>query len=108
MEQVDEKPSNCVNSPTPANTETQRLLTNPLSTTIDKDSKGNEHMRMNFHVRHYLLRGPFDRILTPNKPSQVSGPLNDGVVLVHLVKMAGQSDFEYHLLALDVKGKRKD
>ncbi|DAA79039.1 TPA_exp: hypothetical protein A8136_2824 [Trichophyton benhamiae CBS 112371] len=58
----------------------------PIATTIDKDSKGNEHMRMNFHV---------------------SGPLNDGVVLVHLVKMAGQSDFEYHLLALDVKGHRR-
>ncbi|KAM5461887.1 mitochondrial import inner membrane translocase subunit tim21 [Microsporum ferrugineum] len=37
----------------------------------------------------------------------VSGPLNDGVVLVHLVKLAGQHDFEYHLLALDVKGHRR-
>ncbi|KAM5446031.1 mitochondrial import inner membrane translocase subunit tim21 [Microsporum audouinii] len=58
----------------------------PIATTIEKDRKGNEHMRMNFHV---------------------SGPLNDGVVLVHLVKLAGQHDFEYHLLALDVKGHRR-
>ncbi|EFR05085.1 import inner membrane translocase subunit tim-21 [Nannizzia gypsea CBS 118893] len=58
----------------------------PIATTIETDRKGNEHMRMNFHV---------------------SGPLNDGVVLVHLVKLAGQHDFEYHLLALDVKGHRR-
>ncbi|KAF3484219.1 import inner membrane translocase subunit tim-21 [Arthroderma uncinatum] len=58
----------------------------PISTTIKKDRKGNEHMRMNFHV---------------------SGPLNDGVVLVHLVKLAGQHDYEYHLLALDVRGHHR-
>lgn len=35
---------------------------------------------------------------------QVEGPLDYGVVNVHLVKRPGQDEFEYKYLALDVKG----
>ncbi len=35
---------------------------------------------------------------------QVEGPLNTGVVNLHMVKRPGQDGFEYKYLALDVKG----
>lgn len=34
----------------------------------------------------------------------VSGPLNDGVVSVHLIMNPETKEFDYHLLALDVQG----
>jgi import inner membrane translocase subunit TIM21 len=34
----------------------------------------------------------------------VSGPRNSGVVFVHMVKAADKNEWEYRLLALDVKG----
>ncbi|KAK2741556.1 mitochondrial import inner membrane translocase subunit tim21 [Myotisia sp. PD_48] len=58
----------------------------PVATTIETDNSGNEHMRMHFNV---------------------SGPLNDGIVRMHLVKPAGEQEFEYRLLALDVQGHRR-
>ncbi|KAI9375329.1 TIM21-domain-containing protein [Aspergillus egyptiacus] len=57
----------------------------PIATTIDKDQQGREHMRMNFHV---------------------SGPRNSGIVFVHMVKPPGSYEWEYRLLALEVKGSR--
>lgn len=35
---------------------------------------------------------------------QVEGPLNSGVVVVHMMKPLDSSNLEYQLLALDVKG----
>lgn len=55
----------------------------PIATTIQQDSLGREHMRMNFHV---------------------AGPLNEGTVHVHMVKPPEEANFQYRLLALDVKG----
>ncbi|PGH16737.1 hypothetical protein AJ79_01610 [Helicocarpus griseus UAMH5409] len=58
----------------------------PIATTVEKDRIGREHMRMNFHV---------------------SGPRNDGVVIVHLIKNPDTHEFEYNILALDVKGHQR-
>ncbi|KAE8374584.1 TIM21-domain-containing protein [Aspergillus bertholletiae] len=55
----------------------------PIATTIEKDRLGREHMRMNFHVE---------------------GPRNQGVVHVHMIKPLDKNEWEYQLLALDVKG----
>ncbi|ODH12835.1 hypothetical protein ACO22_07868 [Paracoccidioides brasiliensis] len=55
----------------------------PIATTIEKDRIGREHMKMNFNV---------------------SGPRNDGVVSVHLIKNPETHEYEYNILALDVKG----
>ncbi|OKL61955.1 Mitochondrial import inner membrane translocase subunit tim21 [Talaromyces atroroseus] len=54
-----------------------------ISTTIQKDSLGREHMYMNFHVE---------------------GSLNEGTVHVHMIKPVDESSFQYRLLALDVRG----
>ncbi|EEQ92057.1 hypothetical protein RJZ56_000733 [Blastomyces dermatitidis] len=58
----------------------------PIATTVEKDRIGREHMRMNFNV---------------------SGPRNDGVVSVHLIKNPQTNEFEYNILALDVKGHQR-
>ncbi|KKZ63798.1 hypothetical protein EMCG_01902 [[Emmonsia] crescens] len=58
----------------------------PIATTVEKDRVGREHMRMNFNV---------------------SGPRNDGVVIVHLIKNPKTHEFEYNILALDVKGHQR-
>ncbi|KAJ5485108.1 L-galactonate dehydratase [Penicillium diatomitis] len=55
----------------------------PIASTIEKDRLGREHLRMNFNVE---------------------GPLNTGVVFVHLMKPLDKDEWEYQLLALDVKG----
>ncbi|KAJ5474469.1 hypothetical protein N7475_004035 [Penicillium sp. IBT 31633x] len=55
----------------------------PIASTTEKDRLGREHLRMHFHVE---------------------GPLNSGVVVVHMIKPLDKSNFEYQLLALDVKG----
>ncbi|KAJ5787098.1 hypothetical protein N7457_002088 [Penicillium paradoxum] len=55
----------------------------PIASSTEKDRLGREHLRMHFHVE---------------------GPLNSGVVVVHMIKPLDKSDFEYQLLALDVKG----
>ncbi|KAI3109367.1 hypothetical protein CBS147333_5689 [Penicillium roqueforti] len=55
----------------------------PLASSAEKDRLGREHLRMHFHVE---------------------GPLNSGVVIVHMMKPLDKSKFEYQLLALDVKG----
>ncbi|KXG54041.1 Mitochondrial inner membrane translocase complex, subunit Tim21 [Penicillium griseofulvum] len=55
----------------------------PIASSVEKDRLGREHLRMHFHVE---------------------GPLNSGVVVVHMMKPLDKSNFEYQLLALDVKG----
>lgn len=57
---------------------------------------------MNFNVSKPSSR--FSGKEFPNVRVQVSGPKNTGVVTVHMIKGQGQRDFEYQLLALDVKG----
>ncbi|KAJ5105546.1 hypothetical protein NUU61_002893 [Penicillium alfredii] len=65
------------------NTWSRWARSRPIATTVEKDRLGREHLRMNFHVE---------------------GPLNSGVVIVHMMKPLDKSDLEYQLLALDVKG----
>ncbi|KAJ5176154.1 L-galactonate dehydratase [Penicillium canariense] len=55
----------------------------PIASTVEKDRLGREHLRMHFHVE---------------------GPLNSGVVSVHMMKPLDKNEWEYQLLALDVKG----
>ncbi|KAI0863658.1 import inner membrane translocase subunit tim-21 [Xylaria cubensis] len=55
----------------------------PIASTLKTDAQGADHLVMHFYVE---------------------GPLNDGVVYVHLVKRAGHSEFEYKYLFVDVKG----
>ncbi|KAE8149244.1 TIM21-domain-containing protein [Aspergillus avenaceus] len=55
----------------------------PIAATMDKDRLGREHLHMHFHVE---------------------GPRNKGVVVVHMMKPLDKSEWEYQLLALDVKG----
>ncbi|GES57935.1 import inner membrane translocase subunit tim21 [Aspergillus terreus] len=55
----------------------------PIATSLEKDRLGREHLRMNFHVE---------------------GPRNSGIVFVHMMKPLDKSEWEYQLLALDVKG----
>ncbi|KAJ5233035.1 hypothetical protein N7468_005991 [Penicillium chermesinum] len=55
----------------------------PIASSTEKDRLGREHLRMSFHVE---------------------GPLNSGVVFVHMIKPLDKSEWEYQLLALDVKG----
>ncbi|KAH8163583.1 hypothetical protein CIB48_g4676 [Xylaria polymorpha] len=50
------------------------------------DAQGTDHLIMHFYVE---------------------GPLNNGVVNVHLVKRAGHSEFEYKYLFVDVKGHQR-
>ncbi|GAM40224.1 hypothetical protein TCE0_038f12404 [Talaromyces pinophilus] len=55
----------------------------PIATSMQKDTLGREHMRINFHVE---------------------GPLNEGIVHVHMIKPLDEPNFQYRLLAVDVKG----
>lgn len=57
--------------------------TRPIATSQGKDRLGREHLRMNFHVE---------------------GPRNSGTVFVHMMKPLDKNEWEYQLLALDVKG----
>ncbi|KAI1130552.1 import inner membrane translocase subunit tim-21 [Nemania abortiva] len=58
----------------------------PIASTHNADAKGNDHLVMNFYVE---------------------GPLNNGVVHVHLIKRAGHHEFEYKYLFLNVKGHQR-
>ncbi|KAF2662696.1 TIM21-domain-containing protein, partial [Lophiostoma macrostomum CBS 122681] len=57
-----------------------------IASTHETDKWGTEHLRFKFYVE---------------------GPLNQGVVHVHLSKRPSQSDFEYVMLAVDVKGHQR-
>lgn len=56
----------------------------PDSSSTEKDRWGTEHLHMKFYVE---------------------GPLNQGVVHVHMTKKPSQDEYEYKTLAVDVKGK---
>lgn len=58
----------------------------PVASTIEKDRIGREHLKMNFNVE---------------------GPLNSGVVYLHMVKPHEVNEWQYRLLALDVKGHKR-
>ncbi|KAI9876979.1 MAG: mitochondrial import inner membrane translocase subunit tim21 [Pleopsidium flavum] len=55
----------------------------PIASTVQQDRGGADHLIMHFNVE---------------------GPLNTGVVNLHMIKQPNHSDFEYKYLALDVKG----
>ncbi|KAI1761110.1 import inner membrane translocase subunit tim-21, mitochondrial [Hypoxylon sp. FL1150] len=55
----------------------------PIASTLKTDPRGDQHLMMHFYVE---------------------GPLNNGVVSVHLTKRAGHEDFEYKYFFVDVKG----
>ncbi|KAI0470154.1 import inner membrane translocase subunit tim-21, mitochondrial [Xylaria cf. heliscus] len=58
----------------------------PIASTLKTDAQGADHLVMHFYVE---------------------GPLNNGVVSVHLVKHARHSEFKYKYLFLDVKGHQR-
>ncbi|KAM0124190.1 hypothetical protein ACHAO1_011107 [Botrytis cinerea] len=58
----------------------------PIASNISKDRRGVEHMVMHFNVE---------------------GPLNKGVVNLHMVKRPSESEFVYKYLFLDVKGHQR-
>jgi len=58
----------------------------PIASTVNKDPRGNENLLMHFNVE---------------------GPRNKGVVNIHLVKRAGQSDYEYKHFYVDIRGQQR-
>ncbi|KAI1264198.1 import inner membrane translocase subunit tim-21 [Xylariaceae sp. FL1019] len=58
----------------------------PIASTLKKDAQGNDHLRLRFYVE---------------------GPLSNGTTHVHLVKPAGQADFEYRHLFVDIRGHQR-
>jgi len=58
----------------------------PIASSIRKDGSGTEHLIMHFNVE---------------------GPLNKGVVNLHMTKHPPQSEYEYKYLALDVRGHQR-
>ncbi|KAK4189744.1 mitochondrial import inner membrane translocase subunit tim21 [Podospora australis] len=58
----------------------------PIASTVTKDGNGNEHMLINFNVQ---------------------GPKASGRVNIHLIKRAGQSDYEYKYFFLDARGHQR-
>lgn len=57
-----------------------------LSSSTETDKWGTEHLRFRFYVE---------------------GPKGQGVAHVHLTKRPSQSEYEYHTLAVDVKGHQR-
>ncbi|RDL33606.1 Uncharacterized protein BP5553_07974 [Venustampulla echinocandica] len=58
----------------------------PIASRIEKDRRGVEHLKMHFNVE---------------------GPLNKGVVNIHMTKGPSDDEFVYKYLALDVKGHQR-
>ncbi|KAK1988927.1 TIM21-domain-containing protein [Colletotrichum cereale] len=58
----------------------------PIASTINTDSRGHEHLLMHFHV---------------------DGPLNKGVVYLHMIKTPSSGEFEYKHLYVDVRGQQR-
>ncbi|KAF2149973.1 mitochondrial import inner membrane translocase, subunit Tim21, partial [Myriangium duriaei CBS 260.36] len=56
-----------------------------IASTLETDQRGVEHLRMHFYV---------------------AGPKAEGTVWVHMTRHSG-GDWEYHTLALDVKGEER-
>ncbi|KAF2734564.1 import inner membrane translocase subunit tim-21, mitochondrial [Polyplosphaeria fusca] len=57
-----------------------------ISSTVETDKWGTEHLKFRFFVE---------------------GPLGQGVVHVHMAKRPSQSEYEYVMLAVDVKGHQR-
>ncbi|KAF2801365.1 TIM21-domain-containing protein [Mytilinidion resinicola] len=55
-----------------------------IASSTEKDRWGTEHLRMHFYVE---------------------GPKNQGVVNIHMTKRPSQNEYEYKVLAVDVKGE---
>ncbi|KAI0117080.1 mitochondrial import inner membrane translocase subunit TIM21 [Daldinia grandis] len=55
----------------------------PISSTLNTDAQGNQHLIMHFYVE---------------------GPLNNGAVNVHLIKYANRDNFEYKYFYIDIGG----
>ncbi|TVY35962.1 Mitochondrial import inner membrane translocase subunit [Lachnellula occidentalis] len=58
----------------------------PIASTITTDKTGTEHLMIHFNV---------------------AGPLNEGVVNLHMVKRPSENEFVYRYLTLDVQGHPK-
>ncbi|RFU28486.1 hypothetical protein B7463_g7866, partial [Scytalidium lignicola] len=58
----------------------------PIASTIQKDQRGVEHLKMHFNVE---------------------GPLNTGVVNMHMIKRPSDHEFIYKYLAVDIKGHQR-
>ncbi|KAI0386025.1 import inner membrane translocase subunit tim-21, mitochondrial [Hypomontagnella monticulosa] len=55
----------------------------PIASTLNTDAQGNQHLLMHFYIE---------------------GPLNNGIVNMHLTKRANHDDFEYKYLYVDIRG----
>lgn len=75
----------------------------PIASNVTKDNRGDEHLVMHFNVSGTI------RVNMTGKADlyQVDGPLNKGVVSLHMTKKPSQSEYEYKYLALDVKGHQR-
>ncbi|GAB1316647.1 mitochondrial import inner membrane translocase subunit tim21 [Madurella fahalii] len=58
----------------------------PIASTVTKDGQGNEHMMIHFNVQ---------------------GPRGTGRVNMHLVRRAGQGEYQYKYFFVDVKGHQR-
>ncbi|TDZ22707.1 Mitochondrial import inner membrane translocase subunit TIM21 [Colletotrichum orbiculare MAFF 240422] len=58
----------------------------PIASTVNTDSRGHDHLLMHFHVE---------------------GPLNKGVVYLHMVKTPSSGEFEYKYLYVDIRGQQR-
>ncbi|KAK3485949.1 import inner membrane translocase subunit tim-21, mitochondrial [Neurospora hispaniola] len=58
----------------------------PIAATVEKDSRGVEHLKMHFHVE---------------------GPRGSGVVGLHLTKQPGHWEHEYQTFYVDVRGHQR-
>ena len=61
---------------------------------------------LNFYVRASspISFSLSSQVLLSNTRSQAEGPLNRGVVYVHMVRAARSGEFEYKYLYIDVRG----
>ncbi|WYZ46331.1 hypothetical protein EsH8_IX_000556 [Colletotrichum jinshuiense] len=58
----------------------------PIASTVNTDSRGHDHLLMHFHVE---------------------GPLNKGVVYLHMIKTPSSGEFEYKYLYVDIRGQQR-
>ncbi|KAK4109583.1 TIM21-domain-containing protein [Canariomyces notabilis] len=58
----------------------------PIASTVTKDGQGNEHMMINFNVQ---------------------GPKGAGRVNMHLIKRAGEHEYQYKYFFVDVRGHQR-
>ncbi|KAK0645691.1 TIM21-domain-containing protein, partial [Cercophora newfieldiana] len=58
----------------------------PIASSVTRDGRGNEHLRVHFNVQ---------------------GPKGTGVVQMYLIRRAGEADFEYKYFFVDVQGQSR-